>query len=219
MTISPLLGRPLRHCFAFPASVAAALGAVIAMAPASALAEVKVSGHPNAVRIEAQTASVDEIFAALRNSFGLRHHSRIKLDGEITGNYEGSLRTVLTRILGRYDFVLKTVDGAIEIDVLGLWRPSDAAAVSPGSPASKLSRALPASQVKMTKLPDGPKPVPVASAGGPVPVAQTPGSDLSLPVPVQTPVNAPYPQLSVAPPRTVCGALNPCLDGSAPSAK
>jgi hypothetical protein len=83
------------------------------------MAGAKVSGSPEAVSLQAQNSSIAEIFEALGHDFNIYYRSSIELQYHITGNYEGSLRHVMTRILEGYNFVVKTSPGQIEVIVLG----------------------------------------------------------------------------------------------------
>ena len=56
------------------------LAAALALTSGSALAKPEVSGSPEAVRIEAHNASIDEILAALAGSFNLNYKSLAALD-------------------------------------------------------------------------------------------------------------------------------------------
>jgi hypothetical protein len=83
------------------------------------MAGAKVSGNPEAVSLQAQNSSIAEIFEALGHDFNIYYRSSIELQNHITGNYEGSLRHVITRILEGYNFVVKTNPNQIEVTVLG----------------------------------------------------------------------------------------------------
>jgi hypothetical protein len=72
-----------------------------------------------AVSLQAQNSSIAEIFEALGHRFNVNYRSSIELQNHITGNYEGSLRHVMTRILEGYNFVVKTSPSQIEVIVLG----------------------------------------------------------------------------------------------------
>ena len=92
----------------FAAGVTIALGAILAIGPTQVLAEAQVRGSPDAVRIETQNASIEEVLAALGGAFDLRYQSSANLAKQLSGTYEGSLQRVVARVLEGYDFVLKT---------------------------------------------------------------------------------------------------------------
>jgi hypothetical protein len=96
----------------------------------SARADIRISGEPDAVRIEAHDAPVDEVMVALRESFGLHYHSPASLSRRVTGTYEGSLQRVLARLLDGYDFVMKTDSEGVEVWVYGAVK-SGAAVLAP----------------------------------------------------------------------------------------
>jgi hypothetical protein len=80
-------------------------------------AEVSIEGGPDALRLEAKGASLEDVLAALRASFNLRYHTSSALDGSITGTYRGPLARVASRLLGDYDFIIKRSAGNVEIFV------------------------------------------------------------------------------------------------------
>src|SRR5258707_10849517 len=76
--------------------------AIVANAAPSARAETHVTGMPEAVRLEANDATVDEALTAL-GALGLRYRSAVALDRRITGTYQGPLARVLSRLLPGYN--------------------------------------------------------------------------------------------------------------------
>jgi hypothetical protein len=72
----------------------------------SVRADVRVTGPPEAIRLEAHDAPVQEILAALNASFGLRYRGVAGLDRRISGTYQGSLPRVVRRLLDGYDFIV-----------------------------------------------------------------------------------------------------------------
>jgi hypothetical protein len=102
------------------------------------LAEIQVSGSPEAVTIEARDASVEEVLATLSRTFDMDYHSSIDLDKRLDGTYVGPLSQVVTRILEGYNFVLRTDNGSIFVTVVGT--PTSLAASPQGLPASAALR-------------------------------------------------------------------------------
>jgi hypothetical protein len=96
-----------------------AFGVAFAMAPTFVLADVQVRGNPQNVHVEAKDTSLEEILAGLENALNVRHRSATKLDKRLNGTYDGSLHSVIKRILEGYDFFLKTEDGETAVTVLG----------------------------------------------------------------------------------------------------
>jgi hypothetical protein len=201
------------------------LGAALAIAPMPVLAEMQVRGSPDAVRIEARDAPVEEILAALSRAFGLHYQLSTNLDKRLSGTYVGPLRRVVTRILDGYNFILKTDNGSIVVTVLGT--PGAAAAVPvssgpkvAGQPAAqptavgedRADRARPpaatATAVPSVGLAEGPSfPTPAQPKSGspPAPVPELRQSAAPAPTPLAlgskaAPVPEPGPSAGVPPP-------------------
>jgi hypothetical protein len=219
---------------------AVTLAAALAIIPTSALAAANVSGSPQAVRIEAQNSSIEEILAALGRAFNVHYRSSADLKTQITGTYEGSLRRVVTRILEGHDFIVKSSPGGIEVTVLGTEnapvtseRPIAAragpippakprlpaapsqVAQQPGAAASDTASALAAPMPGM-KLAEGPAPVPTprpSASSLPAPVPDATAS-VAQPVPLAPgSATAPTPEprpSNIAPPM-------PPLPGAGPA--
>ena len=105
--------------------LALAVGFVALLHAHYAGAETAITGAPDAVRLEAYSATVDELLAALGASYGLRYRSTAPLNRRVSGTYEGSLQRVVTRLLEGYDFFVKTSAGSIEVVVLGVAKPGE----------------------------------------------------------------------------------------------
>ena len=86
------------------------LGAAVLLAGSlhaqSVRADVRVTGPPEAIRLEAHDAPVQEVLAALKASFGLRYRGVEGLDRRISGTYQGPLPRVVRRLLDGYDFIV-----------------------------------------------------------------------------------------------------------------
>jgi len=87
--------------------------------PSSTRAETHVTGVAEAVRLEANDATVDETLVALGAAFGLRYRASAALDRRITGTYEGPIEHVISRLLMGYNFIVKTSPGSTQVMVLG----------------------------------------------------------------------------------------------------
>jgi hypothetical protein len=162
------------------------LAAALSVAPTPLFAEAQVQGSPEAVRIETQNSSIEEVLTALGNTFELRYRSSANLAKQLSGTYEGSLQRVVARVLEGYDFVLRNNKGKIEITVLGTRNASPGAAVAssasnPAKPAAAPSGAHPpaAARSKTTEQPaSAPPPSPPSSAAtkdaeAPLPFSET----------------------------------------------
>ena len=200
ISLAPSMRRSSRQ---FHLRTIMALAATLAVAPTSLFAEAQVQGSPEAVRIETQNSSIEEILAALGNAFELRYRSSANLAKQLSGTYEGSLQRVVARVLEGYDFVLRNNKGKIEITVFGTRGAAPPAAVasnpvkvSPTAPAAPTTPAAAPSKAVEQPAPATP---PAAPDSKPVRVAegQTPGlqpatssSDLSK-IPGMTVVTSP----------------------------
>jgi hypothetical protein len=154
-----------------------ALAAALAIAPTSLLAEAQVQGSPDAVRIETQNSSIEEVLAALGNAFDVRYRSSANLGKQLSGTYEGSLQRVVARVLEGYDFVLRNNKGKIEITVLGTRNGAPATAVaSSASNPPKPAQTAPTTPAAAppSKATEQPAPVtpPAAPASKPIRVAE-----------------------------------------------
>ncbi len=99
----------------------------------SVRAEVRIAGVADAVRVDARDAPIEEVLAALGQSFGLRYRSTASLDRKVTETYEGSLPRVVRRLLEGYDFILKTQSGTVEVVVIGTAKLGDVGTAKPGN--------------------------------------------------------------------------------------
>jgi hypothetical protein len=104
------------------APTAIALGVALTVAPSLALAETQVRGKPDAVSVEAQNSSIEEILVALSNSFNVRFRSLANVEKRVTGTYQGSLEQVMTQILRGCDFFMKSGENGLEITLLGVGK-------------------------------------------------------------------------------------------------
>jgi len=99
-----------------------ALLAAIHMSPARA--ETAIEGEISAVRLQAHDASIDEILAALHARYGVSYRTRSALTQHVTADFEGPLNRVLARVLGGYDYIIKTTHGTqVDVFVLSTGSP------------------------------------------------------------------------------------------------
>ena len=188
--------------FAAAASPAAiALGVALAIAPTWARAETQVHGTPQAVVVEAQNATIEEILVALTDTFKVQFKSAANLDKRLTGTYQGTLQQAVSHILKGYDFVVKSGQAGLEITLLGSGKP---VAVVGARPATKVAEAAPAAALQPTPtatMGGADHPIPVPTSGGPTPpikVAQGPAPVPTPPAPGTT-APAPMPQVGSGP--------------------
>jgi hypothetical protein len=88
-----------------------------------AAAEVRISGRPDALRIEAQNATVDEVLRALQVSYKFRFQSSRALSNPVSGTYTGSLPRIVTRLLEGYDHVMRRSAGSVQVSIISADRP------------------------------------------------------------------------------------------------
>ena len=184
-----------------------ALAAALATAPTSLLAQAQIQGSPEAVRIETQNSSIEDVLAALGGAFELRYRSSAKLTKQLSGTYGGSLQRVVARLLEGYDFVLRTNKGKIDITVLGVHNANPVAAVAsstplPAKPASVPAPAHPAAapSIATERAAAASAPQAIAAQNAvaqyvqmPVPVAATWSDTVPQLVPGAAPVAPPMP--------------------------
>jgi hypothetical protein len=187
------------------------VGGALATATTPALAELRVRGSPEAVRIEARDSSVAEILSALSSAFNMHYQSSANLDKRLSGTYAGPLSRVLTRILDGYNFVVKTDNASMAVMVVG---PANTGAAPAASSAVRVVRqpAEGGAVQSRTSAKDAARPPVSASAAAPSPTlegAQTP----PFPMPTRSsagaaPAGTPEPRASGA------AALAPLATGS-----
>jgi hypothetical protein len=120
-------------------------GLVALMAPA--IAETRVEGQVDSIRLEAHDATIQDMLSALSAAYHLRFRSSTPLNGSITGSFEGPLPSVIARVLASYDYVTKSEGGIIEVIVLGRQNPTPQPAArweTLGSAPQPVQRAAPA---------------------------------------------------------------------------
>jgi hypothetical protein len=104
----------------------AAIGLAALLHARSVQAEARISGQPEALRVEARDTPVEEVLGALGTNFGLHYRSAASLKRRVTGTYVGSLQRVVAHLLNGYDFVMRTDAGSVEVVVYGLAKPEEA---------------------------------------------------------------------------------------------
>jgi hypothetical protein len=84
----------------------------------SAFAETRVSGAGEAMRLEAQNATLREALAALGAGLALRYRNSTALNRRVSGVYVGSLESVVSRLLRGSDFIIKKSAEGVEVVVI-----------------------------------------------------------------------------------------------------
>jgi hypothetical protein len=111
----------------------------LASAASPSNAETVLAGDRNALQIVTHDASVEEVFAALKEKFGLRYRVGAPLARRLNGRYAGSLSRCVAQILVGQDFIIKSERERIEVIVLG-GGPSATPAISGGVVVAHTSR-------------------------------------------------------------------------------
>jgi hypothetical protein len=166
---------------------AIALPIAIALAPTWGHAEVQVRGTPQAVVIEAQDATVEEILVALSTKFKIQFRSAANLDKQLTGTFDGTVQQAVSRVLRGYNFISKSGQAGLEIILFGAGKPVTVEA----RPTTKSIEVAPAASSQPTET-SGSVPTIVATQGA-GPVAK---SDSVRTPPAPGAALGPMPQLS-----------------------
>jgi hypothetical protein len=190
---------PIIHSRNFGVLVAILLAGAIATATTPALAQMRVRGSPEAVRIEARNTSVGEVLSALSSAFNMHYQSSVNLDKRVSGIYAGPLRSVLARILAGYNFVLKTDSGSIAVTVYAPPNTGAAPAVgvqpAEGGTVNAASASMPVPTVQGREGPPFPTPARPSSGAAPAPIPEIRGAEAAVPAPPVLGSNAiPAPQ-------------------------
>ncbi len=200
MTRLTLIALPIR-CGSPTASAALALGVALAAAGSAALADTQVRGSPQAVTVEAKNTSVEDVLKALSGTFDVHYRSSVNLQTHLTGSYEGSLQSVMKRVLDGYSYFVKIGDGRIDLTVL------DAPRNAPAIGASDLVRVVapPAAAAAA-------QPSPAIAAGEPSVIA-APAASSSFgrvePRPSSPPPTEPDRVRAAAPPAPAIAGVDP----------
>jgi hypothetical protein len=128
------------HGFLLSRSAALLFGVAVTAFPAHA--EIMLEGPANALQIEMRDASVQEVLLVLGTNYGLRFSSPTPLDRSVSGSFKGPLPRLVARLLDRYNYIVKSANGTLEVVVLGA-RDAAPAAPSVGFPAPSAGPAAP----------------------------------------------------------------------------
>ena len=121
--------------------LAAAVCLALCLGSGRSAAEVRLSGTQDRIVMQTNGATIPEILAALRSAFDLE----VKLKGAtartFTGEYSGSVRQVLSRLLAGEDYILRSDSEGMSIVLIGKSAADNAARWSglpPPAPGSRL---------------------------------------------------------------------------------
>ena len=128
------------HCCLLTRLAALLFGGAVTAFPAHA--EIILEGPANALQIEMHDASVQEVLLVLGANYGLRFSSAAPLDRSVSGSFNGPLPRLVARLLDRYNYVVKSANGTLDVVVLGA-RDAAPAAPSVGFAAPSAGLAAP----------------------------------------------------------------------------
>lgn len=219
MSIARRTPRTLLRSAALSVGAATIAAGIFAIPPTSAQTATKISGNAQAVSIQAQGSSIEEVLAALGQQFNLHYRSSANLKNRISGTYQGSLRSVVARLLEGHNFVIGSGPEGLVITVFGDGNAAATTTVTiaaknglkpePGqnvvlaetaaAPAPSAEQAHPATVKSGTHLPapevkvaEGPMPMPTPGpAGKTLPAPAPPSKTTDLAAPPQPAKDAP----------------------------
>jgi hypothetical protein len=97
-------------------------------------AEVRLSGTPGHIVLQANDATMPDILAALRSAFDLDVKPKGTTARRFTGVYSGSVRQVLSHLLRGEDYVLRSTADGVSVFLFGASASDSTARF--GSPAA-----------------------------------------------------------------------------------
>lgn len=109
------------------------------LAASVAHAGVSVRGTAEAIRIETEKASIEEVLGALRDAYGLTFASKIPLGKQVSGTYDGPLSKVVALLLRDMNFVLTHEGKTLHVAIISTRGRQETigAAVPPPATAGK----------------------------------------------------------------------------------
>jgi hypothetical protein len=150
-------------------SCAVLAGMLLAASVQPVLAKTDVRGQPQAVELQADNASIRDVFEALAAKFNLTYKLSPSIVLSVTGVYSGPLDRVLARLLQGQNYLLKSSEDRLEIIVLG-------ASGAPG-PSSIKAAAGAANLASPVNVAAGP-PVSATAPASATPPMSSPGPSL-----------------------------------------
>ena len=117
-------------------------------------AEVRLSGTPDHVVLQANDATIAEILAALRSAFDLEMKLKGTTARKFSGVYSGSVRQVLSRLLTGENYVLRSAADGMSMVLFGSSATASTAWSSGLPPAAPGSRLVALRQGRMRRTSD-----------------------------------------------------------------
>jgi hypothetical protein len=125
----------------------ASLTIVMQALSTSARAEIQITGEPDAIKVEAKEASVEDVLITLNKAFDLQYRSSANLSRSVSGTFTGSLQQVVSRVLllEGYNFVSESSANGVMIAVYNMGAaPGGNVNPQPATTASTPRQAPPA---------------------------------------------------------------------------
>jgi hypothetical protein len=149
------------HCCLLTRLAALLFGGAVTAFPAHA--EIIVEGPANALQIEMRDTSVQEVLVVLGAHYGLRFSSAAPLDRSVSGSFNGPLPRLVARLLDRYNYIVKSANGTLEVVVLGARDAAPAApSVGIAAPSAGLAAPRPAPATPVPRRSPQPANVPAS---------------------------------------------------------
>jgi hypothetical protein len=105
----------------------------------STYAEVHVEGNLGKIRVTTNQDAISDVLSAFAATFNVKYRTAIPLDAAASATYAGSLRTVISRLLDGYNYVIKTDQNTTEIVIFGR---SGKVANQPSAPKDSPSKGI-----------------------------------------------------------------------------
>jgi hypothetical protein len=151
------------HCFLLTRLAALLFGGVVTVTAFPAHAEIILEGPANALQIEMHDASVQEVLLVLGANYGLRFSSATPLDRSVSGSFNGPLPRLVARLLDRYNYIVKSANGTLEVVVFGAHdAPPAAPSVRVPAPSAGLAAPRPAPAAPVPRRSPQPANVPAS---------------------------------------------------------
>ena len=148
------------HSFLLTRLAALLFGGAVTAFPAHA--EIILEGPANALQIEMRDTSVQEVLLVLGANYGLRFSSAAPLDRSVSGSFNGSLPRLVARLLDRYNYIVKSANGTLEVVVLGARDAAPAAPSGGFTPSAGLAAPRPAPAAPVPRRSPQPANVPAS---------------------------------------------------------
>ncbi len=97
-------------------------------------AKVEIGDVVSVLHVRASEDAISDVLAAISKVINLRYRTSVRLERMISGDYEGSVESVIARLLKDYNFVIGHTGEVIEVSVYGMGLGDSSTPNSPMSP-------------------------------------------------------------------------------------